>query len=150
MLFAGRLPVTPLILIAPLCIKYPQKKRRYVYLATGYSVLGAILGYMIGLAILNNTQFYVQKLHLADGLSKAGELFLDYGGLTIFISSITVIPFKLFAITSGALKYPIYKFIIYTAVARFIHFYIAIVGIELFTALFQKIVSYIKRENYRQ
>jgi membrane protein YqaA with SNARE-associated domain len=135
-------PISPLFLMLPLCFKYPNLKYRYLYVATVFSTLGAICGYIAGAIFIEYLQPYIYSAEVIEGLEKAQKMFLAYGGLTLLISSITVIPFKLFAITSGILKYPLYKYILYTLISRLLHFYMAIIGIDLLKIIGQKLVHY--------
>jgi len=78
---------------------------------------GYLIGRMLGSAILDR----VLKKRWLD----AGEdLFQKNGETAILIGAFTPIPFKVFTILSGSLKYPLWKLLAYASIGRAAKFYV--------------------------
>lgn len=94
-----------------------------LWLATvGYvaCLLGTPLGYLIGRLLGDSV---LQKLIKKDALSSAQALFTKNGEAAILIGAFTPIPFKVFTIMAGAMKFSMWKLIGYAALGRAVKFY---------------------------
>ncbi|CAM3403320.1 YqaA family protein [Marinicrinis lubricantis] len=95
-----------------------------LWLATiGYvgCLIGTPIGYLIGKVAGN---FVLNRLMKKKRLDSATELFNKHGDAAILIGSFTPIPFKLFTIMSGFMKYPLWKLMAYAAIGRAVKFYV--------------------------
>ncbi|MFH0835106.1 MAG: DedA family protein [Candidatus Micrarchaeota archaeon] len=99
------------------------------------STLGAIVGYFIGkkggrpiVDKIGPYLFITQEKVLA-----AEKKFKEWGGWTIFISRlIPFIPYKVFSITSGILKYDFKQFVLFTFLGSFPRcFILAWIGVQI-------------------
>ena len=94
------------------------KKEDYLkifFIATVFSVLGGLFGYLIGLFFLDIAMTviefygYEEKVFLLqDKLSTKGGFFLWLG--IMFLAGFTPLPFKVFTITSGIINFNIVVF----------------------------------------
>ncbi|MFK3939481.1 YqaA family protein [Alkalihalobacillus sp. NPDC078783] len=94
-----------------------------IWLATvGYvaCLLGTPVGYLIGHFLGDSI---LQRLLKKDALEKAQALFTKNGEAAILIGAFTPIPFKVFTIMAGAMKFSIWKLIGYAALGRAVKFY---------------------------
>lgn len=114
-------PIPAFVLQVSLSILDPEAA---LWLATiGYiaCMLGTPFGYMIGQfagkAVLN-------KILKKEWIDAATKLFQKNGETAILIGSFTPIPFKVFTILSGALRFPLWKLIAYAAFGRAVKFYV--------------------------
>ena len=90
-----------------------------------FSVLGAIIGYLLGLAFWNEIgKPLTYSLGYGEAYSTFAALYDEHGVLIIIIGAFTPFPFKVIAILSGALKYSFFSFLIAALVARGLRFYI--------------------------
>ncbi|RXZ79540.1 DedA family protein [Paenibacillaceae bacterium] len=113
-------PIPALLLQIPLSLVNPSNA---LWLATvGFiaCLLGSPIGYYIGRAI-GGTVLY--KLLKKEWVDKATDLFNKNGEAAIMIGSFTPIPFKVFTILSGSLRFPLWKLLAYAAVGRAVKFY---------------------------
>jgi len=99
------------------------------------STLGAIVGYFIGkkggrpiIDVVGPYLFITQEKVLA-----AEKKFKEWGGWTVFVSRlIPFIPYKVFSITSGILKYDFKQFVFFTFVGSFPRcFLLAWIGMQI-------------------
>lgn len=109
-------PIPPDIFLIPLCIIDPENAILYGIIATSASVLGALLGYGIG---LKGGRPLIRRFVRPSLIDGAESYFNKYGAWAIGLAAITPIPFKVFTITSGALRFKnISKFILASAIGR--------------------------------
>ena len=122
-------PIPPDIMIAPMAIAKKKDFFKIFLIATFFSVMGGIFGYLIGayffdLAI-NIIEFYNygdKVIDIKDALSK-GEGF--YAWLAIlFLAGFTPLPYKVFTITSGLISFNLLVFILISFISRGLRFFI--------------------------
>lgn len=90
-------------------------------------LLGTPIGYLIGKFFGTSI---LQRILKPEMIDKATHYFQTKGSSAILIGAFTPIPFKVFTILSGVLKYPLWQLIAYAAVGRAVKFYV--VGILFF------------------
>lgn len=94
-------PVLPDLILIPLAIANPQNAIFYGLAATIVSILGGLIGYLLGLKIgLPATRKFIPAKYLDKIQSTVQENAL----WAIFIASLSPIPYKFVCITAGALK----------------------------------------------
>ena len=122
-------PIPPDIMIAPMAIAKKKDFFKIFLIATFFSVMGGIFGYLIGayffdLAI-NIIEFYNygdKVIDIKDALSK-GEGF--YAWLAIlFLAGFTPLPYKVFTISSGLIGFNLVTFIFISFISRGLRFFI--------------------------
>tara|TARA_Y100001936_G_C15803594_1_gene522818 strand:+ start:82 stop:654 length:573 start_codon:yes stop_codon:yes gene_type:complete len=122
-------PIPPDIMIAPMAIAKKKDFFKIFLIATFFSVMGGIFGYLIGayffdLAI-NIIEFYNygdKVIDIKDALSR-GDGF--YAWLAIlFLAGFTPLPYKVFTITSGLISFNLLVFILISFISRGLRFFI--------------------------
>lgn len=95
-----------------------------LWLATiGYiaSLLGTPFGYLIGRGLGYSVMNRILK---KSWIESANKLIVRNGEMAILFGSFTPIPFKVFTILSGFLKFPLWRLLAYAAIGRGAKFYI--------------------------
>ncbi|QMV44662.1 YqaA family protein [Cohnella cholangitidis] len=113
-------PIPAFFLQVPLSLLHPSNA---LWLATvGYiaCLLGTPFGYLIG-KVLGHSVLY--KLLKKSWVDSATKMFQKSGETAILIGSFTPIPFKVFTILSGAMKFPLWRLLAYAAIGRAVKFY---------------------------
>jgi membrane protein YqaA with SNARE-associated domain len=118
-------PLPPDLMLGPMAAAAPERWLRYALTCTVASVLGGLLGYAIGMFLMEQI-----GRHILDFFGYSGERELElrafydqWGAWFIFLKGLTPIPFKLVTILSGALHFSLPIFIaacIITRGARFL------------------------------
>ena len=123
-------PVPPDVMIIPMVVAKKKDYKKIFFIATAFSVLGGLFGYFIGSLFTDKAIFIMefygyedQIINLKNQLSSKGNIFSVWLG-TLFLAGFTLLPFKLFTITSGIINFNIFIFFFICLVARGLRFYI--------------------------
>jgi membrane protein YqaA with SNARE-associated domain len=118
-------PVPPDAMMVPMAVSRPDRVWLYATIATVASVLGGVLGYMIGALLFDSVGQWLFHLY---GLTDKAETFqasyAKYGHWVILLKGLTPIPYKLVTITSGFAHYSLFWFTILSIVTRGARFFI--------------------------
>jgi membrane protein YqaA with SNARE-associated domain len=118
-------PVPPDVMLAPMALSQPLKAWRFAAITTIASIIGGILGYMLGyFAFESLIQPLVIEMGYADKLAKASMWFEEYGVWVVFLAGFSPIPYKVFTISAGFLQMALIPFIIASAVGRGLRFFL--------------------------
>ncbi|MGZ9583321.1 YqaA family protein [Paenibacillus marinisediminis] len=114
-------PIPAFVLQVSLSLLDPSNA---LWLATiGYiaCLMGTPIGYMIGRLLGEKV---LRKLLKQEWIDSATKMFKKNGEAAILIGSFTPIPFKVFTILSGSMKFPLWKLMAYAAFGRAVKFYV--------------------------
>ncbi len=122
-------PIPPDVMIIPMAI---AKKREYLkifLIATIFSVLGGIFGYVIGTFFfdfaMHIVKFYNYEdnvINIKDALSQ-GDGFYTWLAI-LFLAGFTPLPYKVFTITSGLISFNLVIFVLISFISRGLRFFI--------------------------
>ena len=116
-------PIPPDILLIPIVL---AKKNKWLFLGllcTLFSVLGGVIGYMIGYFFWDLVGNYIINFYSAENeVNQLKEYFSKYGLFIILLAGFTPIPYKIFTIGSGLLSFNFFIFIICSIFARGLRF----------------------------
>ena len=122
-------PIPPDAMIIPMVI---AKKREYLkifLIASIFSVLGGIFGYLIGYLFLDLAMYLIEFYGYQDKVENL-KLSMSQGGgfLTwlsiLFLAGFTPLPYKAFTISSGLIAFNLPIFIIVSLISRSLRFFI--------------------------
>ncbi len=122
-------PIPPDVMIAPMVIAKKNKFIKIFIIATIFSVLGGMFGYILGafffdLAI-HIVEFYGYEKKLTD-LKNAltqGDGFYTWLAI-LFLAGFTPLPYKVFTIASGIISFNFPVFILISLISRGLRFFI--------------------------
>ena len=122
-------PIPPDVMIAPMAIAKKNEFIKIFLIATLFSVLGGIFGYVIGayffdfaISIVEFYNYDDKVIHIKNAIS-SGDGF--YAWLAIlFLAGFTPLPYKVFTITSGLIGYNLIIFILISFISRGLRFFI--------------------------
>ena len=118
-------PVPPDALLVPMALARPDRAWRLAAICTIASVLGGMLGYLIGYAFYDAVALpLVRFYHLEAKADAFVAGFQQYGLWIILIKGLTPIPYKIVTITSGLAHYDFGLFVAASAVTRGARFFI--------------------------
>lgn len=103
----------------------PKKWLKYATLATFFSVLGGLFGYLIGYWFFELAgEPLIELYNLTGELQQLGLVFSSNSFLAIFLAAFTPIPYKIFTITGGLFHINISIFIFASILGRGIRFFL--------------------------
>lgn len=118
-------PIPPDVMLAPMALSQPQKAWRFATITTIASVIGGILGYLLGyFAFESFIQPLVVEMGYADKLAHATQWFEEYGIWVVFLAGFSPIPYKVFTISAGFLQMAFIPFVIASAIGRGLRFFL--------------------------
>ena len=122
-------PIPPDVMIAPMVIAKKRDYFKIFLIATIFSVLGGIFGYLIGVYFfdfaIKIVEYYAYEnklIYIKDTLSK-GNGFYAWLGI-LFLAGFTPLPYKVFTIASGLIGFNLFIFISISILSRGLRFFI--------------------------
>ena len=141
-------PIPPDVMIVPMVLAKKDSYLKIFLIATVFSVLGGIAGYLIGYLFIDLAMYVIEiynyeskVLKLKMDLSQGSGMVIWLG--TLFLAGFTPLPYKVFTITSGLIAFDIIAFIIISFISRGLRFYL----VSILTAkLGEKFVKLIEQK----
>jgi len=118
-------PIPPDVMLIPMVIAQRHRAWLIAGVCTAASVLGAMLGYAIGLYLFETVGTWVINIYGLQDKAVQFKLFYDeYGLMVVLVAGLTPIPFKLSTIMSGAMHFDILTFIAACIFTRGLRFFV--------------------------
>ena len=141
-------PIPPDVMIVPMVLAKKDSYLKIFLVATVFSVLGGVFGYLIGHLFIDLAMYVIELynyenkvLKLKMDLSQGSGMMVWLG--TLFLAGFTPLPYKVFTITSGLIAFDIFAFIIISFISRGLRFFL----VSFFTAKFgEKFVKLIEQK----
>jgi undecaprenyl-diphosphatase len=113
-------------MLLPMSYFNNKKAIKYAFITTFASVIGGVLGYLIGIFI--NKEIIPPKLVIGTVISemtfyKVRDLYRENVFLAIFVSALTPIPYKAFTIAGGYFQVALLPFILGSFLGRGMRFF---------------------------
>ncbi|MFV0411069.1 MAG: YqaA family protein [Paracoccus sp. (in: a-proteobacteria)] len=118
-------PIPPDALIIPMVLANRPAWLRIALVATAGSVLGALLGYWIGAALMDTVGMHILTFYGKEGdFAALSARFESWGIWAVLVAGLTPFPFKVITIFSGAVHLNLGVFITAAIIARATRFLI--------------------------
>lgn len=111
-------PIPPDVMLAPMVLAKPEKAWRNAWLCTLGGVLGAYLGYVIGMFFFYAIKPLLLQLGYMPKYQLIVEWFEHWGFWVMFFAGFAFIPYKLFTIAAGATGLGLIPFTLGSLVGR--------------------------------
>lgn len=141
-------PIPPDVMLAPMVLARRERAWYLASVTTIASVLGGLLGYLIGWVLFDQIGQPIIELYGAERqFETVKDWFDQYGVWVVFVAGFSPIPYKLFTVTSGVLAMALVPFILASAVGRGARFFL-VAGLirwggEPFAAFIEKRINVI-------
>ena len=139
-------PIPPDVMVVPMVLAKKESYLRIFLIATVFSVLGGIFGYLVGYLFIDLAMYVIEiynyeskVLKLKMDLSQGSGMVIWLG--TLFLAGFTPLPYKVFTITSGLIAFDIFAFIIISFISRGLRFYLVSVLTAKFGEKFVKLIE---------
>lgn len=118
-------PIPPDVILVAMCFALPKKWIKFAFWCTLASVLGGMLGYLIGWGFYELIgRPIVEFYHGEKIMANLNQWYNEYGILGILIAAITPLPYKIFTIASGVFHFSLPAFIVASIVGRGFRFFL--------------------------
>ncbi len=126
-------PVPPDALLVPMALARPDRAYRFALICTLASVIGGMLGYLIGYALYDQVAApLIHFYHYEVAADSFVDKFNRYGLWVILIKGLTPIPYKIVTITSGLAHFNFGVFVAASALTRGVRFFLVAALIRQF------------------
>ena len=122
-------PIPPDVMVIPMVISKKNDFIKIFLIATIFSVLGGILGYLIGalfidigMQIMSLYDYENKLINLKNNLLNSDGFYAWLG--ILFLAGFTPLPYKVFTIASGLIGFNILIFILISMISRGLRFFI--------------------------
>ncbi len=122
-------PIPPDAMIIPMVIAKKKEYLKIFLIASIFSVLGGIFGYLIGYLFLDLAMYLIEFYGYQDKVENLkismsqGSGFLAWLSI-LFLAGFTPLPYKVFTISSGLIAFNLPIFIIVSLISRSLRFFI--------------------------
>ena len=122
-------PIPPDIMVIPMVISKKNDFIKIFLITTIFSVLGGILGYLIGAFFFEFGAHIMSFYGYEDKLSKIKENLVNSNGFyawfgVLFLAGFTPLPYKVFTIASGLIGFNFLIFVLISLISRGLRFFI--------------------------
>ncbi len=122
---ASVFPIPPDILLLALALGRPELGLRLAAITTAGSLLGACIGYMIGMLLFVSVAQPLLEFYGAMAqFEHVQQLFAEYGLWVILVAGFSPIPFKVVTIAAGAFGLPFAGFAVAALISRGARFFL--------------------------
>ena len=139
-------PIPPDVMVVPMVLAKKESYIRIFLIATVFSVLGGIFGYLIGYLFIDLAMYVIEfynyenkVLKLKMDLSQGSGMIIWLG--TLFLAGFTPLPYKVFTITSGLISFDLIAFIIISFISRGLRFFLVSALTAKFGEKFVKLIE---------
>lgn len=135
-------PIPPDAMLIPMCLARPDKAYRYALICTIASVVGGILGYVIGYYLFDVlAQPVLRAYGYLDAMARFESWYAQWGAWLILIKGLTPIPYKIVTIASGAAKFDFLIFLVCSIITRGARFFLVAALIRRFGPPIQEFIE---------
>ncbi len=117
-------PLPPDIMLAPMALAKPKSALWFATLTTITSVLGGVLGYLIGYYLFDSISPWLHHFGYWEKYLVAKSWFEVWGFWAIFVAGFSPIPYKIFTISAGALSMFLLPFVLASFIGRGARFFL--------------------------
>lgn len=136
-------PIPPDVMVIPMVISKKNDFIKIFLITTIFSVLGGMLGYLIGAFFFEFGAHIMSFYGYEDKLSKIKENLVNSDGFyawlgVLFLAGFTPLPYKVFTIASGLIGFNFLIFVLISLISRGLRFFIVSYLSYKFGDLFNK------------
>ena len=122
-------PIPPDVMVIPMVISKKNDFIKIFLITTIFSVIGGMLGYLIGAFFFEFGAHIMSFYGYEDKLSKIKESLVNSDGFyawlgVLFLAGFTPLPYKVFTIASGLLGFNFLIFVLISLISRGLRFFI--------------------------
>lgn len=122
---ASFFPIPPDVLLMAMAFAKPRRSFLYAAVCSVFSVIGGLLGYYIGAALMDVVGCDLVALYKGQAtFDWLAVQFTQYDFWAVFVAAVTPIPYKIFTITAGAVSADLGTFVAASSLGRPFRFFV--------------------------
>ena len=136
----------PDVMLAPMSLARPPKALYFASLTLIASLLGGVVGYLIGVFLFEQAQPFIVAWGYQAAFETATRWFDQWGFWAVLVAGFSPVPYKIFTISAGALGLSFIPFIMASLIGRGMRFFLVAWCLATFgPAIEHKLIRYIER-----
>ena len=135
-------PIPPDVMLMSMGLAFPKRSWGYALIATLFSVMGGVFGYVIGYYGMALIKPHLMTSSYAPYVTQITDWFLHQGVWVVILAGFSPFPYKLFTITAGMMQMAFWPFLAGSLIGRGLRFFL-VSGILFF--LGEKIEPHLRR-----
>jgi len=117
-------PVPTDVMLAPMCLANRHRALWFAFIATAFSVLGGVFGYLLGLLAFEMIEPLIRDFGYWASFEKAQAWFAEWGIWVVLIAGFSPIPYKVFTIAAGVVGMAFLPFLLMSIIGRGARFFL--------------------------
>lgn len=135
----------PDVMLAPMAIARPERALRFASITLVSSVVGGLVGYLIGAFLFDQAQPYIDAWGYQAAFELATGWFQQWGFWAVLVAGFSPVPYKIFTIAAGALHLALIPFVLASLIGRGVRFFLVAWCLARFgPAIEPKLTKYIE------
>ena len=135
----------PDVMPAPMSLARPSWAMRFAALTLLFSVLGGLVGYLIGAFLFDLVEPYIIEWGYQARFEKVITWFQHWGFWAVLVAGFSPVPYKIFTIAAGALNLALIPFVLASIIGRGARFFLLAWCLSRYgPAIEPKLVRYIE------
>jgi membrane protein YqaA with SNARE-associated domain len=114
----------PDVMLAPMSLAQPSRAMRFATLTLVFSVLGGLVGYLIGAFLFDATEPYIIAWGYQPRFEKVMIWFEHWGFWAVLVAGFSPVPYKIFTIAAGVLSLALLPFVVASVLGRGARFFL--------------------------
>ena len=135
----------PDVMLAPMSLARPSRAMQFAALTLLFSVLGGLVGYLIGAYLFELARPYIVDWGYQARFDTVIEWFERWGFWAVLVAGFSPVPYKIFTIAAGLLNLALLPFVLASVIGRGARFFLVAWCLARFgPAIEPKLMRYIE------
>ena len=117
-------PIAVDVMLVPMCAAAPNRMLRLASLTLVFSVAGGLVGLLLGYLAIDALLPWIEELGWGDKYSQVHIWYQRWGYWALVLAAFTPLPYKVFAISAGALSMDVGTFLAASLLGRGLRFFL--------------------------
>ncbi len=114
----------PDVMLAPMALAKPERAMRFASLTLFFSVLGGLVGYLIGAFLFDLAEPIIIEWGYQARFERVKVWFGAWGFWAVLVAGFSPVPYKIFTIAAGVLNLAIIPFVLASIIGRGARFFL--------------------------
>ena len=117
-------PIAVDVMLVPMCAAAPNRMLRLATLTLVFSVAGGLVGLLLGYLAIDALLPWIEELGWGKQYAQVQDWYQRWGYWALVLAALTPLPYKVFAISAGALSMDVGTFVAASLLGRGMRFFL--------------------------